>query len=140
MKTSAHIEAAYKAVTAVQNNILIIGRGTIMKQFILFVLCAASLFAQDKPAPTYEPSEIQRLKLENAQLKLLVIALQIQPLEQKRQEQYSALLQACEAIRKENKWPENVKCDPATLKFQAEAPKVERAPIPPPPSSPPKPQ
>jgi hypothetical protein len=107
----------------------------------MMLLCVAA--SQDKPpvgppapTPAYEPSEGQRLKLENAQLKALVIALQIQPLEQKRQEQVKALSDLCETIRKENKWPDNIKCDLSTLKFAPEQPKVERQPVPPPPGAP----
>jgi predicted O-linked N-acetylglucosamine transferase (SPINDLY family) len=78
-------------------------------------------------AATYEPSEIQRLKLENERYKLIIIALQIAPLEQQRKEQLATLNQLCETIRKENKWPDNIKCDLSTLKF---------APVPPPPGAP----
>lgn len=119
-----------------------------MKRCLLcVVLFGCVALAQDKkpigpPAPSgqvptsYEPSELQRLKLENAQQKIIIIALQIQPLEQKRQEQIAALSQLCETIRKENHWPDDVKCEPASLKFSAVAPKPERPPVPPPPSSP----
>ena len=60
-----------------------------MRHFIFLVFAAASAigWAQNQPQtatpapqpsaaalPTYEPSELQKLKLENAQLKLVVIA------------------------------------------------------------------
>lgn len=117
-----------------------------LRHFIVLVLLAATVLGQQKPAgppaeaaqvaaPTYEPSELQRLKLENAQQKIIIIALQIQPLEQKRQEQLVALAQLCEAVRKENHWPENVKCNPSTLKFALEAPPQPRNPVPPPPGA-----
>lgn len=129
-----------------------------MKHFIVLIFAVASAigWAQNKPQIeppaqqskaaallTYEPSEIQKLRLENAQLKLVVVALQIQPLEQKRQEQLAALSELCAAIVKENHWPDNVKCDPATLKFKesqpgsaaALEPKADRRPIPAQPNS-----
>lgn len=123
-----------------------------MKHFIVLIFAVASAIAQQsavsnqKPAiaekqggagasPTteaavpneYVPSEVQKLKLENAQLKLVVVALQIQPLEQKRQEQLAALSELCQAIVKENHWPDNMKCDPATLKFKESQPRVAHA-------------
>lgn len=132
------------------------------RYFIVLLLCAASAFAQNKqpigpPAEAahgdtcdittnpqtctfYVPSEIQRLKLENAQLKLALIGAQIQPLQAKWQEQMAVLGQLCEAVRKENKWPENVKCDAGTLKFaEAAQPRPAgqpgRQPVPAPPGT-----
>jgi hypothetical protein len=130
-----------------------------MRYFTVLIFAVASAIAQQSAhgAPgsstasrdrstallTYEPSELQKLRLENAQLKLVVVALQIQPLEQKRQEQLAALSELCQAIVKENHWPDNVKCDPATLKFKesqpgaasALDPKADRQPVPAQPAS-----
>jgi hypothetical protein len=101
--------------------------------FILYLVITVQCLAQAQigppaPIPTYEPTELQQLKLENERYKLIIIALQIAPLEQQRKEQLATLNQLCETIRKENKWPEDIKCDLTTLKFQKHEPRPQIGP------------
>lgn len=103
------------------------------KYLILFLCFLSSGSAQTKPAaPVYEPTEIQRLRLENAQLRVQLIGTAIQPLQQRYQEQLMILAKLCEEVRKENKWPQDIECDVRTLQF-VPRPKPEATPIPVPP-------
>jgi hypothetical protein len=78
--------------------------------------------------PPCIPDETQRLKLENKQLKA---ALAIDKFNAARAEwntAEAAFRSECDAIKKENNWPEDVTCDLQTMKFTLKETKSGPAP------------
>lgn len=66
--------------------------------------------------PKFEPSEIQKLRLENAQLKLkLTIATTVQAAQNEYNQRMAEFNAVCETIKTENKWTAKATCDPSTL-------------------------
>lgn len=86
-------------------------------------------FAQDKAAaeekakPPYIPSEVQKLKLENAQLRAGIAQRDLTAAQHAWNAAAGEFRAACDAIKKENSWPEDVTCDLQTLKVTEPPPK-----------------
>lgn len=81
------------------------------------------LSAQEKPQE-FNPTEVQSLRLQVAQKDAMIARYQLQEAQLKFQTAYGHLLQVCHQVQLDNKWPDNVTCDPDTLAFkQPEKPK-----------------
>jgi hypothetical protein len=65
----------------------------------------------------FQPNEVQQLKLENAQLKAKLALNTAQRAKELYDQAFDTLIKAVDAIKQENKWPDEVRCDVETLIF-----------------------
>ena len=82
----------------------------------------AAVMMQEKPAaevkgPPYIPSEVQKLKLENAQLRAGIAQRDLTAAQKAWNEAAAALNAEAAAIKKENGWPDDLAFDFQSLKF-----------------------
>lgn len=96
----------------------------------LATFLAASALAQEARSPDFQLSELEQLRLANAQKDIIIAQLQAQvaQLQAALQEQagFTALEREVERIREAKGWkPEEVLFDLKTLRFSAAPPKVE---------------
>lgn len=93
-----------------------------IRRTLLVTLVAVSLLAQGAGPHVLVPTETQRLRLENSQLKARLAVADILAA----QNRYSAAMQALsnegDAVIRENKWPENTQFDIDKLTFSAPRP------------------
>jgi hypothetical protein len=107
-----------------------------MKRFVVvFFLIMGPVACQTAKTPTYEPTEVQSLRLQLDQMRAREALVQFQQLA-------AALNKDADAVKTENKWPATVIFNPDTLKFSPPlTPPPTPAPkLPPPPGVPPTPQ
>ena len=104
----------------------------------LKVLAQEKATAEAK-GPPYIPSEVQKLKLENAQLRAGIAQRDLTAAQKAWNEAAAALNAEAAAIKKENGWPDDVAFDFQTLRFSP-APAGQRDKDTPAPSPPAKPE
>lgn len=105
----------------------------------LFALTGIAMMAQAPPAAAppskYEPTEVQRLKLQVAQKDAQLAQVQLQRAQQAFQAALAELDAEAGRVKVANGWPSTVQFSPDTLTF-VEAPKPSVAPAPPVPTAP----
>lgn len=79
--------------------------------------------AAGKAAEKFEPTEVQKLKLENAQLRAGIAQRDLTAAQRAWNEAAAALKAEADAIKKENGWPDDTQFDMQTLKFTEKPPK-----------------
>ena len=82
--------------------------------------------AAGKAAEKFEPSEVQKLKLENAQLRAGIAQRDLTAAQKAWNEAAAALNAEAAAIKKENGWPDDLAFDFQSLKFTPAPPKPEK--------------
>ena len=80
---------------------------------VMLALMVAAQAAQTPAAApaTYQPTEVQSLRLENARLKAVLAQAQFRQAQQALTETVQALYATCGQVKLENKWPDGVGCD-----------------------------
>lgn len=73
-------------------------------------------------AANLEPNETQKLRLENAQLRLQLAVNQLRPAQQQYQQRLLEFFEMCDQVKKENRWDKAVTCSPETLQFSPPPP------------------
>src|SRR5271163_2427988 len=83
-----------------------------------FLLGVALFGVQDKPkTPPFIPNEVQKLKLENAQLRAGIAQRDLTAAQRAWNEMAAAFQSTCKEIKTENNWPEDLTCDLQSLQF-----------------------
>lgn len=70
-----------------------------------------------KGAP-WTPSEMQKLRIENKQLKAGLVQREFSAVQQRWNDAVGAIKDECAAVVKENGWPQDMTCDIQTLQFK----------------------
>jgi hypothetical protein len=105
-----------------------------MKNILITAILCLSIagFSQEKSSPTpaapkqdFAPTEIQRLKLENLQLKAKLAQAEQAKAQANFQGSLNELFTYSNTVRTENKWGEDVSFDVDSLKFTGTAPKKD---------------
>jgi hypothetical protein len=92
----------------------------------MIVLMNIQAMAQSPPASTYQPTEVQSLRLQVAQRDAQLAQRDVVAANQRFQAAVAALSTAGERVKQENKWPDDVHFDLDTLNF-SQAPAKEPA-------------
>ena len=89
-----------------------------------YLVLAVLLLMQAGPVKEYVPTEIQMLRLQNAQKDCLLAYDRVKEAQAEYQKDLSLLNLAADTVKQENHWDQMTQFDPATLKFsEAKAPK-----------------
>ena len=83
----------------------------------MFVLAAPFVKAADTPTPQPKLSEVEELRLSNAQMKLKLAFATMQQQQAQFQELLNGFNGECEKVVKEHKLPEGTRCNPDNLSF-----------------------
>ena len=84
---------------------------------ILFLVLIGSASCQTAKAPTFEPNEVQALRLQNKQKDAQMMQMVLQQAQQQFQQKLKDLNDEADKVKNENKWPSDVAFNADTLKF-----------------------
>jgi len=88
-----------------------------IRRTLLITLVAVSLLAQGAGPHSLVPTETQRLKLENAQLKARLAVADVQAAQRRYGDAMTALSETGNEVIRENKWPPETQFDIDKLTF-----------------------
>ena len=96
-------------------------RDFVLRLAIVVAFVGGAAIPQEKPkppaCPPCAPSEVQKLKIENAQLRAGIAQRDLTAAQRAWNEAAAALKAEADAIKKENGWPDDTQFDMQTLKF-----------------------